>query len=1074
MRKLVLNYNEMLRTYNRYRRKLVRLQQADKNERRQYILKKHISRLKEKLQMMFSTLKLTTASAGLALGSLFMLPQLADAQSNFLTPQVNPFGITSSGDYQSTPIFADIDGDGDMDMISMSYNYEYDYYSDVYENNFLYYENTGSDENPVFAAPVKNPFGLESIGNSSDRKGSPVFVDLDGDGDMDIVYGDRDGDFYYVENIGTPTAPNFTAPVQNPFDLTRLMVSTGYISFPDGARPTFVDIDGDGDFDLIAGSESGRFYYFENIGDNQNPLFAAPQENPFGLESLNYNRSAPAFIDADADGDFDLLTGSSDGEFYYAENIGTANDPEFSSFQQNPFGLTEVYNGSRSMPTFVDIDNDGDLDLMAGDEYGDFTFFENCPSTSATLNVDAICSYRSSIGIEYRKSGTYEEIIKNVAGCDSIITINLTIVPITDQTVSVANEEVCNASGTTIDLGASDDKVKYYLRDSEDNSVVQGPLIGDGSPISFDTGVLTESKTYNVFAQVATDTTGLVFDGIGSNEKRVDCGNDPSVQISGTEITLEAWLYPTEWRNQTFEGNVINKESGGSLNDFGYMIRVGNNGQISFNIGNGSWNELNSPTGVLSLNTWQHVSATYDGSTMIIYVDGEEVASEPKSISFSSPNSNLTIGNSSNFSNRYFVGTIDEVRVWDVARSQAEIQATMSNCLSGSEIGLAAYYQFEDGAGNEFVSDISPNANTGIIQNMDVNTAWVDGFEMECILCELEMSETASVSVFAPLEGENTSTICNNESIEINGTTYDASNSTGVEVFENIGVNGCDSTVTVNLNVLPALEGTNTSTICFEDSLVINGTTYNLLNPTGTEVFTNAGADGCDSTVTINLDILPAVESFVDDALCITESIVVGETTFDFDNPSGEVVFEGASINGCDSTVYVNLDFSLAPEINTSVSQVINNQGNTVLIASQGNAQYQWLDCDNDFSAISGATNQTFVVQQNGNYAVRITRSGCNEISDCILISTLSTSAYALEEQFSVYPNPTNAVVHVNLPAKYVGRTIELTNTMGQVIESKVISSELVNYDLKNLSNGIYLIKVHTENGFITKKVIKN
>lgn len=1069
----------MLRAYNRYRRKLVRLKRDNKNERRQFILQKHIAKLKDKLQGLFSTIKLTTSAASLALGAFVLTPNLVNAQTTFLPKEVNPFGISATNDYQSSPVFADLDGDGDMDMLTGEYIYDYDddFYTGIYENNFKYYENIGDEENPVFAAPQTNPFGIQGD-LDYDRYFRPSFVDIDGDGDFDIVYGDDNGDFYFMENSGTTTAPNFEAPVMNPFGLGSII--TGY-GFPDAVVPTFIDIDNDGDFDLIAGGAEGDFYYVENIGTTIAPSFAAVVINPFNLSSVGgYQRSSPSFADIDGDGDFDLLSGQRNGNFYYFENTGTQIVPDFATSIENPFGLTQVGNNARqSTPSFVDLDGDGSYDVFAGDEDGDFSFYRSCPSVSSSITVESACRYTSPSGEIYNTSGIYESIIESAAGCDSVITINLTIVPIADQPLTIPNPVLCESSATTIDLDATQEGVSYFLRRDDDNSIVDGPIVADGSSISLTTDVITDPTTYNVYGRVANDSTGIAFDGIDNNSKRIDCGNDPSVQISGTEITLEAWVYPTEWRNNVSEGCVINKEFSetifmGPTTDQGYMLRIGNDGQVNFNLGDGSWNELNSPVGALSLDTWQHVSATYDGSTMSIYVDGALVASESKTINFSSPNSNLTIGNFSDGDGRFFIGTIDEVRIWNIARTQTEIQATMDNCLSGSETGLAAYYQFEEGTGSDVATDLSPNQNTGELQNLDLNEAWVDGFEMECILCELEMTETATISVAPTLEGTNNTTICNNESIVINGTTYDATNSTGVEVFENIGEYGCDSTVTVNLIVLPELAGTNNSTICFEDSLIINGTTYNALNPTGTEIFTNIGDNGCDSTVTVDLDILPAVETTIDPALCATESIVVDGTTYDILNPTGVIVFEGASVNGCDSTVIVNLDFSVAPDISTDVSEVINNDNNTVLIADQGNAQYQWLDCNDNFSEILGATQQTFLVQENGSYAVAIMVNGCMELSDCVTISTLSTFSPALNEQVTVYPNPTNALVHVALPSTYIGETIELTNAMGQVIESKQIMNEEIDYDLRNFADGIYFIQVHTEQGIISKKVIKN
>jgi hypothetical protein len=199
----------------------------------------------------------------------------------------------------------------------------------------------------AFAAAQSNPFGLSSFGFYS----SPTFVDLDADGDMDMMTSQNDGKLYYSRNVGTASAPAFSGAQINPFGLTG------------GFHPSFADLDGDGDLDLMAQSTlSGTWYlyYSENTGTASAPAFAAPQINPFGITGTYY--ADPAFADLDADGDFDLLVGGYE-DFYYFQNIGTGSSPAFASLQINPFGLSSVY---KSTPTFADVDGDGDMDLMSG------------------------------------------------------------------------------------------------------------------------------------------------------------------------------------------------------------------------------------------------------------------------------------------------------------------------------------------------------------------------------------------------------------------------------------------------------------------------------------------------------------------------------------------------------------------------------------------------------------------------------------------------------------------------------------------------------------------------------------
>ena len=111
--------------------------------------------------------------------------------------------------------------------------------------------------------------------------------------------------------------------------------------------------------------------------------------------------------------------------------------------------------------------------------------------------------------------------------------------------------------------------------------------------------------------------------------------------------------------------------------------------------------------GGLQVGQWQHLAATYDGANIEIYRDGIPIASVPHSGNVSDVHFVLLgIWETS------FPGLIDEVRIWNVARSQAEIQSTMSTILAGDEPGLVGYWPFDEGAG-QLVSDRSASGNHG-------------------------------------------------------------------------------------------------------------------------------------------------------------------------------------------------------------------------------------------------------------------------------------------------------------------------------------------------------------------------
>ena len=202
-----------------------------------------------------------------------------------------------------------------------------------------------------------------------------------------------------------------------------------------------------------------------------------------------------------------------------------------------------------------------------------------------------------------------------------------------------------------------------------------------------------------------TGDAALDFDG---TDDLVDLGNGDGVRVTGTAITLEARINPSAWRTQVYEGSVLNKEQNGP--DNGYALRVGANGTLNFLLGGGGWQEVSSPAGALVLHEWQHVAATYDGATMRLYVDGEEVASRPATVSIADAAVDLWVGDSQSNPTRTFPGGIDEVRVWDRARTAAALRATMGTELgeeytASPDSGLVGYWRFDEGSGQIAVDE---------------------------------------------------------------------------------------------------------------------------------------------------------------------------------------------------------------------------------------------------------------------------------------------------------------------------------------------------------------------------------
>ncbi|NQX84793.1 MAG: LamG domain-containing protein [Flavobacteriaceae bacterium] len=249
--------------------------------------------------------------------------------------------------------------------------------------------------------------------------------------------------------------------------------------------------------------------------------------------------------------------------------------------------------------------------------------------------------------------------------------------------------------------------------------------------------------------QVQSETANaLHFDSV---DDAINCGNSTSIQITGSIITLEVIIKFNAFRDNVWQGNIINKGASGPYS--GYMLRAGDDGKLNFNIGNGSWNELNTNSNTVSTDVWCHIVATYHRNYMKIYLDGVEVASRHVvGVNIYDNSANLTISNWSQSGDRHVNATIDEIRVWNITRTPAEIAANTSSELTTPQTGLVLYYKFNQGVPggnntNETNAIDETGNNNGTLSNFTLNgvtSNWV----MESTLPIPEHNNNTALDLF--------------------------------------------------------------------------------------------------------------------------------------------------------------------------------------------------------------------------------------------------------------------------------------------------------------------------------------
>lgn len=219
---------------------------------------------------------------------------------------------------------------------------------------------------------------------------------------------------------------------------------------------------------------------------------------------------------------------------------------------------------------------------------------------------------------------------------------------------------------------------------------------------------------------------------------------------------------------------------------------------------------------------------------------------------------------------------------------------------------------------------------------------------------------------------------------------------------------GCDSTVTLNLTVLPISSSTITASSC--GPYTHNGQTYTF---TGTFTQTYTSTNGCDSTVTLNLTITPPQNPsiFINNNTqlsaitssgfsyqwlnCNNGNSPISGANMSFYNvtASGSYAIEVGAVGACPA------DTSACVQVCTGINSSVALSGQT-MTAAQAGATYQWVNVQNNNSPISGATAISYTATSNGVYAVLISLNGCtarsNDITICVIANTITLSGITL------------------------------------------------------------------------------
>lgn len=398
--------------------------------------------------------------------------------------------------------------------------------------------------------------------------------------------------------------------------------------------------------------------------------------------------------------------------------------------------------------------------------------------------------------------------------------------------------------------------------------------------------------------------------------------------LGSANRTFEAWVNvsPNATANTAILDYGLNAV--GSRNTF----LINPNNQLVF-ISGGTNANISTSQNAITSGQWTHVAFVLNNGTGYLYVNGAQLGTGSlTTVNTPSGNANLTLGQRVSGGTIPFRGAIDEVRVWNYARTQTEIQNDMNAEFCTIPTGLMAYYQFNEGlaagtnTGLSNLPDLSGNAYNGTLTNFSLNgnvSNWVVGASIG-----IGIGTTATINVSS----------CGNYVSPSGNYTWNMAGAYADTISNSAG---CDSILTINLAIESPTFGSLTPTVC--DSY---------LAPSGAAVWTSSGiySDtitnvlGCDSIISINLTILASSTSALGVISCESYISPSGTQTW---NASGIYTDTIPNNIGCDSIITVNLTIA------SSTSETIFLTGCDSIVSPSGN--YVWTSSGSYLDTLNNA-----------------------------------------------------------------------------------------------------------------------
>ena len=672
---------------------------------------------------------------------------------------------------------------------------------------------------------------------------------------------------------------------------------------------------------------------------------------------------------------------------------------------------------------------------------------EVLPLSETALNV-SICSNESYPfnGQNLNTSGTYTALLAAENGCDSTVTLILDVLeaPVTTIQATICSNQTYDFNGEPLDMSGvyvqgfvaengCDSSVVLTLTVLPIADITVSAQICDGSTYFFDGEPLNSSGTYFGMFVTTGGCDSLVTLELSVLDTLV-------TNISATICGNESYLFNNEALTEsgTYEAFFTASGDCDSLVVLALTVLPTSSTDLEASICAGESYEF------------QGIALTESGiyAVLLTNADGCDSTITLTLTVLETSSTDLEASICAGESYEFQGDMLTEAGVYTAMLTNAAgCDSTVTLTLA---VSLATSSELEasicEGESYDFNGD--DLTESGVYTALLTNAAGCDS----TVTLTLTVLETSSTDLVE--------SICTGESYLFNG---DELTETGIYTVILTNAAGCDSTVTLRLRVLPASQTNLSERICVGETYEFQGA---LLSASGTYTALLPAANGCDSLVVLELFVLPTVQTDLQAQICDGDS-------YDF---NGEALTEAGvytalltGSNGCDSIVVLTLGVTT---INTAVSL----SGNT-LTAAATNVAYQWIDCTTN-TPIAGATESSFTPSVTGNYAVVLTTpDGCSATSVCIDVIIVSTGEALKGLAWQIQPNParTSTTIRLENPLS-TELYLELFDQTGRILNRQRIAegAQQVEIDLKNLPQGLFLVRLtNGQNSSETKRLVK-